>query len=40
MQNEEHLAMYLPLSGAERAQEFGFNILTFMILFNSFIPIR
>ncbi|CAO3590835.1 unnamed protein product [Absidia cylindrospora] len=39
MKNDQHMAMYLPISGAERAQEFGFNILTFMILFNSFIPI-
>lgn len=31
---------YLGLQPSERAREFGFNILTFMILFNSFIPIR
>ncbi|KAI9485043.1 hypothetical protein BDB00DRAFT_773719 [Zychaea mexicana] len=30
---------YLALSASERGREFGFNILTFMILFNSFIPI-
>lgn len=30
---------YLALVAGERAREFGFNILTFMILFNSFIPI-
>ncbi|KAI9011969.1 hypothetical protein CLU79DRAFT_709666 [Phycomyces nitens] len=30
---------YLLQPTTERAREFGFNILTFMILFNSFIPI-
>ena len=39
MRNFDQLG-YLALSAAERAREFGFNILTFMILFNSFIPIR
>ncbi|KAL0084969.1 hypothetical protein J3Q64DRAFT_1809699 [Phycomyces blakesleeanus] len=33
------LMAYLPLPATERAREFGYNILTFMILFNSFIPI-
>lgn len=31
---------YLPLGDENRAQEFGYDILTFLILFNSFIPIR
>ncbi|KAG0166676.1 hypothetical protein DFQ28_007019 [Apophysomyces sp. BC1034] len=30
---------YIPLNGQSRAQEFGYDILTFLILFNSFIPI-
>ncbi|KAI8974999.1 hypothetical protein BDB01DRAFT_805666 [Pilobolus umbonatus] len=30
---------YLAIATTERSKEFGFNILTFMILFNSFIPI-
>ncbi|KAI9257346.1 hypothetical protein BDA99DRAFT_441217 [Phascolomyces articulosus] len=38
MRNFDQLG-YLALSASERAREFGFNILTFMILFNSFIPI-
>ncbi|KAI8147582.1 hypothetical protein BJV82DRAFT_596103 [Fennellomyces sp. T-0311] len=38
MRNFDQLG-YLALSAAERGREFGFNILTFMILFNSFIPI-
>ncbi|KAI7869217.1 hypothetical protein BDF14DRAFT_1874354 [Spinellus fusiger] len=30
---------YLPLDEQSKAQEFGYDILTFLILFNSFIPI-
>ncbi|KAI8981510.1 hypothetical protein BDB01DRAFT_794396 [Pilobolus umbonatus] len=30
---------YIMIPATQRAKEFGFNILTFMILFNSFIPI-
>jgi hypothetical protein len=33
-------ATYLPLNELSRGQEFGYDILTFLILFNSFIPIR
>jgi phospholipid-transporting ATPase len=31
---------YIMIPSTELAKEFGLNILTFMILFNSFIPIR
>lgn len=31
---------YIMIPATELAKEFGLNILTFMILFNSFIPIR
>ncbi|ORX52482.1 phospholipid-translocating P-type ATPase [Hesseltinella vesiculosa] len=34
----EQLA-YLPINEQSKAQEFGYDILTFLILFNSFIPI-
>ncbi|KAI8073828.1 hypothetical protein BC940DRAFT_289308 [Gongronella butleri] len=30
---------YLPINEQSKAQEFGYDILTFLILFNSFIPI-
>ncbi|KAI9302549.1 hypothetical protein BJ944DRAFT_167058 [Cunninghamella echinulata] len=39
MNNEDYFEQYLQITSAQRLQEFGLNILTFMILFNSFIPI-
>ncbi|KAL0073550.1 hypothetical protein F4703DRAFT_1906959 [Phycomyces blakesleeanus] len=37
--NKGDLVSYLPLNEQSRAEEFGYDILTFLILFNSFIPI-
>ncbi|KAI8138834.1 hypothetical protein BJV82DRAFT_279232 [Fennellomyces sp. T-0311] len=37
--NRSHEMGYLPFENQNRAAEFGYDILTFLILFNSFIPI-
>ncbi|KAI7850667.1 hypothetical protein BDC45DRAFT_546515 [Circinella umbellata] len=37
--NKSHEMGYLPFENTNRGAEFGYDILTFLILFNSFIPI-